>query len=389
MLRSHSLFGQILSLISRPEFARHVKDLKAERYAKGFGTWDQLVAMLFCHLAQAKSLREITGGLKTCLGKLNHLGLEGAPARSTLAYANGHRPWELFQRVFQGLVGVCQGVAPRHRFRFRNPLRSLDATVIELCQSMFDWAKYIKTKGAVKLHLLLDHDGHLPTWALLTEGKVHEVRVARLLRLPSGSILVMDRGYTDYSLFEAWDDQGVWFVTRLKSNARFRVEADWTESAKGKNIRADQIIRLEGMAREMRRVVVWDEQKQEEVVFLTNHMSFAASTIAAIYRQRWQIEIFFKTLKQHLKIKTFVGTSANAVHVQVWTALIAVLLLKYLQFKSRLGWSLSHLVALVRWNLFTYRDLWAWLDNPYDTPPEDGSFPPTQLTLDSILEARA
>lgn len=389
MLRSHSLFGQILSLISRPQFARHVRDLKAERYAKGFRAWDQFVAMLFCHLAQAKSLREITGGLKTCLGKLNHIGMEHAPARSTLSYANGHRPWELFQRVFQDLVGVCQEVAPRHRFRFRNPLHSLDATVIELCQSMFDWAKYIKTKGAVKLHLLLDHDGHLPTWALLTEGKVHEVRVARLLRLPAGSIVVMDRGYNDYRLFEAWDDQGVWFVTRLKSNARFRVVADWSEAAKGKNIRADQIIRLEGMDRELRRVAVWDEAKQEEVVFLTNHMTFAASTIAAIYRQRWQIEIFFKTLKQHLKIKTFVGTSANAVHVQVWTALIAVLLLKYLQFKSRMGWSLSHLVALVRWNLFTYRDLWAWLDNPYGTPPDDGSPQPVQMTLDSILGARA
>ncbi len=206
MLCSHSLFGQLLSLISRPQFALHVRDLKAEKYAKGFAAWDQLVAMLFCHLAQAKSLREITGGLKTCLGKLNHFGMQRAPARSTLSYANAHRPWELFQRVFHDLVGVCHEIAPRHRFRFRNPLRSLDATVIELCQSMFDWAKYIKTKGAVKLHLLLDHDGHLPTWALLTEGRVHEVRAARLLLLPASSIVVMDRGYNDYSLFEAWDD---------------------------------------------------------------------------------------------------------------------------------------------------------------------------------------
>ncbi len=389
MLRSHSLFGQILSLISRSEFARHVKDLKVERYAKGFRAWDQLVAMLFCHLAQAKSLREITGGLKTCLGKLNHVGLDSAPARSTLAYANAHRPWELFQRVFNGLVGVCQQAAPKHRFRFRNPIRSLDATVIELCQSMFDWAKYVKTKGAVKLHLLLDHDGHLPTWALLTEGKVHEVRVARLLQLSPGSILVIDRGYNDYSLFEAWDDQGVWFVTRLKSNADYQVVVDWTEAAKGKQIRADQIIRLKGTERELRRVVVWDDEKREEVEFLTNHMTFAASTIAAIYRQRWQIELFFKALKQNLKIKTFVGTSANAVHIQVWTALIAILLLKYLQFKSRLGWALSNLVALVRWNLFTYRDLWKWLDDPYHTPPDETAPAPIQLTLDSILQVPA
>jgi hypothetical protein len=384
MLRTQSLFGQILSLISRLEFVRHVKDLKAERYAKGFRAWDQLVSMLFCQLAQAKSLREISSGLKSCLGKLNHLGMESAPPRSTLSYANGHRPWELFQRVFEDLLVTCQQIAPQHRFRFRNPLCSLDATVIDLCQSMFDWARYVKTKGAIKLHLLLDHDGLLPSWALLTEGKVHEVRVARLLRLAPGSILVIDRGYNDYRLFEAWDDQGVWFVTRMKSNARYQVMADWTAAAKGENIRADQIIRLEGMDRELRRVVAWDEEKQEEVVFLTNHMDFAASTIAAIYKQRWQIEIFFKALKQNLKIKTFVGTSANAVHIQVWTTLIAILLLKYLQFKSRLGWALSNLVALVRWNLFTYRDLWRWIDDPFDTPPDQPAAGGEQLMLDSI-----
>jgi hypothetical protein len=389
MLRSHSLFGQILSLISRMEFARHVKELKAERYAKGFRAWDQLVSMLFCQLAQAKSLREISSGLRSCLGKLNHLGMESAPPRSTLSYANGHRPWELFQRVFEDLLVTCQHIAPQHRFRFRNPLCSLDATVIDLCQSMFDWAKYVKTKGAIKLHLLLDHDGHLPSWALLTEGKVHEVRVARLLRLAPGSIVVMDRGYNDYGLFEAWDDQGVWFVTRMKSNARYRVMADWTATAKGKNIRAEQLIRLEGMDREPRRIVVWDAEKQEEIVFLTNHMEFAASTIAAIYKQRWQIELFFKALKQNLKIKTLVGTSANAVHIQVWTALIAILLLKYLQFKSRLGWALSNLVTLVRWNLLTYRDLGRWIDDPYETPPAEPDARAEQLMLDSIEGARA
>lgn len=389
MVRSISIFGQILSLISRTEFARHVAALKAERYGKGFRAWDQFVSMLFCQLAQAKSLREITSGLKTCVGKLNHLGMSDAPARSTLAYANAHRPWELFERAFYDLLGVCRQAAPRHRFRFRNPLLSLDASVIDLCQSMFDWAKYVKTKGAIKLHLLLDHDGHLPTWALLTEGKVHEVRVARALRLPAGSIVVMDRGYNDYGLFADWDSLGIFFVTRQKTNARFVVVADWTSTAKGRHIRADQVIRLEGMNLEMRRIVVWDEQKHEEVVFLCNHFGFAASTIAAIYRQRWQIELFFKALKQHLKIKTFVGTSANAVRIQVWTALIAILMLKYLQFKSRIGWSLSHLVALVRWNLFTYRDLWRWLDDPFETPPRDGSESPEQMTLDSILAATA
>jgi Transposase DDE domain/Domain of unknown function (DUF4372) len=350
------------------------------------------VGMLFCQLAQAQSLREICDGLRCCLGKLNHLGLKEAPHRSTLSYANAHRPWELFEKTFYQVLETCQKLAPKKKFRFRNKLLSLDASVIELCVTLFDWAKFRQTKGAVKLHLLLDHEGYLPSFALVTEGKTHEIRVARTLKLPAGSIVAMDRGYNDYRLFGQWTQAGIWFVTKMKSNTSYEV----VEKQRGmpeRNILSDEIIRLTGPEAEkkcphrLRRVVVWDEEKRESIVLLTNHLEFGATTIAAIYKDRWQIELFFKALKQNLKVKTFVGTSANALRIQIWTALIAMLLLKYLQLKSRLGWALSNLVALLRWNLFTYRDLWEWIDDPFETPPL-GSVP-EQLVLPALkLDSR-
>lgn len=384
MVRSNSLFSQVLGLISRHEFERDVRSVKADRHAKGFSSWSQFVAMTFCQLAQAKSLREITDGLRSCLGKLNHLGLQEAPKRSTLSYANAHRPPELYEKTFYRLLARCRDIAPGHKFRFKNKLLSMDASMIELCATMFDWAYYQKSKGAVKLHLLLDHDGYLPTFALLTDGLTHEIRVAQEVRLPAGSIIAIDRGYIDFGLYARWTAEGVWFVTRMKSQTVYEVTEE-RALPQGRKILRDQLIKLTGQKGKwkykglLRRVVVWDEKKQEEIVLLTNHLRFGATTIAAIYKDRWQIEMFFKALKQNLKVKTFVGTSANALKIQIWTALITMLLLKYLKFKSRAGWALSNLVALLRLNLFTYRDLWAWIDNPYETPPEN--IGPEQLML--------
>ena len=388
MVRSSSLFSQVLGLVSRHEFEQDVKAVKADRHAKGFGSWSQMVAMIFCQLAQAQSLREITNGLRCCVGKLNHLGLPAAPKRSTLAYANAHRPWQLYERTFYRLLVRCREVAPGHKFRFKNKLLSMDASMIELCLTMFDWAKYKQTKGAVKLHMLLDHAGYLPTFALLTDGKTHEVRVARELPLAAGSIIAIDRGYTDLALFSRWTREGVWFVTKMKQQLVYQVVAEQEPLAQRKILRDQTILLSSAKARreckqQLRRLEVWDEQKQEVVVLLTNHLKFGATTIAAIYKDRWQIEMFFKALKQNLKVKTFVGLSANAVRIQIWTALIAILLLKYLLFKSRVGWALSNFVALLRWNLFTHRDLWAWIDNPYETPPETPG--PEQLRLPERL----
>jgi hypothetical protein len=330
--------------------------------------------MLFCQLGRAHSLREICGGLASCEGKLNHLGIT-APARATLAYANEHRPWQLYRGVFEALLARCEAAAPaRRRFRFKNKLVSLDSTVIELCAAVFDWAKFRRTKGAVKLHLLLDHDGFLPRVAVITDGKRSDIRVARTLRFEPGTIVVMDRGYVDYAWFAQLTTDQVVFVTRLKDKAAYHVVEHRPPPAHS-HVRRDEVIHLASDRAAsacpylLRRVEVYDPATEQLLVFLTNDLGLGATTVAAIYKDRWQVELFFKALKQNLKIKTFVGTSANALHIQIWTALIAMLLLRYLQLRARFAWSLANLVALLRMNLFTYRDLWTWLNAPYTTPP--------------------
>ncbi|OPY11182.1 MAG: Transposase DDE domain protein [Syntrophaceae bacterium PtaB.Bin038] len=375
MNRFSSIFGQILHLFPRREFFEAVEATRADRGAKGFDCWDQFVAMLFCQLGQAHSLREICGGLASCFGKARHLGIQTAPKRSTLAYANEHRPWQLYEKLFYQILGRCQQLQfGKRKFRFKNRLFSLDASLIPLCASLFDWAKYRRTKGAVKLHLLLDHEGYLPVLARITTGRIHEIRIARTLNFPAGSIVVVDRGYVDFDLFGSWNRGGVFFVTRQKGNAHYRIVEE-RAIPNNRNILSDQIIELEGFYSHrkypvpLRRLEIWDAENEQVIVLLTNHLDFGATTIAAIYKDRWQIEIFFKTIKQNLKIKTFVGTSANALLIQIWTALIAILVLKYLKHRSQFRWSLSNLVAMLRYNLFTYRDLWAWLDAPYETPP--------------------
>jgi hypothetical protein len=389
MVGHSSLFSQLLSVVNRHQFERRVREKGAEKGAKGFSCWSQFVAMMFCQLAQAKSLREISDGLACCEGKLKHLGLEEGPKRSTLSYANARRPWQLFESLFYDQLALAQSLAPKKKLRFKNKLLSLDATIIDLCLSMFNWATFRQTKGAVKLHLLLDHDGYLPVYAHLSEGNVHELRVAKSLHFPKGSVVVMDRAYVDYRQFARWTKAGIFFVTRLKENANYWDFEDWPVP-KNSNVLKDQLIRLNPITagapcrEDLRLVTVWDERNQCEVRLLTNQMHFGASTIAAIYRERWQIELFFKALKQNLKIKTFVGTSANAVRIQIWTALIAILLLKILQFKSTFGWALSNLVALLRWNLFTYRNLWEWINRPYDTPPESALSQGELFELDSM-----
>ncbi|OPY65909.1 MAG: Transposase DDE domain protein [Syntrophorhabdus sp. PtaU1.Bin050] len=375
MNKFSSMFGQILQIFSKTEFYTAVKELKAEKGAKGFTCWGQFVAMLFCQLGQARSLREISGGLASCLGKVKHLGIDAAPSRSTLSYANATRSWRLYEKVFYQLLNTVRTAAPgKKKFRFKNRLFSLDATLIELCVSLFDWATYRTTKGAVKLHLLLDHDGYFPVFAHITDGRTHEVRIARHLSFPKGSVIVIDRGYVDYALFARWRDEGVFFVSRQKVSANYTVIEE-RPVPKNSPVLRDQTIALNVYASRkdyphpLRRIEVWDDEKKERIVFITNHLAFGATTIASIYKDRWQIEVFFKTIKQNLRIKTFVGTSANAVMIQIWTALISILLLKYLMFRSRFGWSLSNLIAMLRYNLFTYRDLWAWIDSPYEVPP--------------------
>jgi len=381
-----SLFSQILKLIARSDFERIVREMGAEYRSKGLSSWSQFVAMLFCQLGRAHSLREIEGGLKSCEGKLAHLGIE-APARSSLSYANGHRPWECFEQVFYGLFAtVAAKAVGRKKFRFKNKLVSIDSSVIDLCLSMYDWAKFRTTKGAVKLHLVLDHDGYVPCFGIITDGKAADVKAAHHMYFAPETIVVDDRGYNDYRLFAKWTEASVYFVTRMKDNTLFEVVEEHPVP-QNRNIFKDQTIRVTGVGAQhkcphlLRRVEAVREDTGGILVFITNDHGLGASIIAAIYKDRWQIELFFKALKQNLKIKTFVGTSANAVKTQLWTALISMLLLRYLQLSSRFGWSLSNLVALLRMKLFTHRDLMAWLDKPFATPPDPQDSPQAVLAF--------
>ena len=385
MVRHASLFSQLIAFFNRNKFKNLVLEHKTERYSKGFKGGEQFVAMLFCQVAQAKSLREISGGLACCMGKLRHLGISDAPSKSTLSYANKKRSWKLFRDLFYDTLDFCRKASPgKHKFRFKNKLLSLDSTTISLCLNLFPWAKFRRTKGAVKLHLLLDHDGYLPSYAYISDGKKHESRFARKFPLAPGSIVTMDKGYTDYSLYAYWTAKEIFFVTRLKDNASYEV-IETRELPINRNIISDELIKFTGYnARKdcpipLRRIVVWDAENQKEIILLTNHYDFGPTTISAIYKDRWQIELFFKAIKQNLRIKTFVGTSENALYIQIWSALIAMLLIKFFQLKSKFNWSLSNLVAFLRWNLFSYKDLWEWLDKPFEVVP--GVPPPIQMQL--------
>jgi hypothetical protein len=370
----------MLNLFPRYEFETAVFKHRADRHARGISCWDQFVAMLFCHLAKAQSLREITGGMASQESFLYHLGTK-LMKRSSLAYANAHRPWQIYQTVFYQMLSRCTGLQTGHKFRFKNKLLSLDTSVIDLCATVFNWAKFVKTKGAVKLHMSLDHDGYLPCYAHITTSKTHEITIARQRIWPKGTILTFDRGFLDYGWFSSLIAQGVWFVTRPKNNIAYRVLETRTPP-QNRPVLKDQVIELTDYygSRKcpypLRLIEALDPKTGESILLLTNHLYFGASTISAIYKDRWQIEILFRTLKQNLKIKTFVGTSANALHIQIWTALIVYLLLWYMKIKSRFNWSMSNLVALIRMNLFSRRDLWAWLSDPFPKPmPQWSSLP--------------
>lgn len=384
MAKVASLFSQVLSLIDRNIFNEAVIKFKTEKNAKGFSSWDQFASLIFAQLAGAKSLREISGGLASVSGKCVHLGIKKIPNKSTLSYANSHRPWQLFEELFYQILPQVQAVAKekKKRFKFNNPLYSIDSTTIDLCLAVFDWAHFRRAKGAVKMHTLLDHQGYLPCWAVITDGKAGDIVAARALNLQAGSIVVMDRAYIDYSLFSSWKASGVYFVTRAKRNMAYKVSSV-NETPHRRGLISDEIILLSGCQakkdcpHQLRRVTVWDEKKGA-LVFLTNNFKLAAATIASIYKDRWKIEEFFRAIKQNLKIKTFLGTTENAVKSQLWTALLAMLLIKYLQLRSTFNWSLSNLVALFRMSILVYRDLMEWLNHPFGSYDKD---PPRQGLL--------
>ena len=386
MNASCSMFSQILKLIPRTDFERIVKATGAEYRSKGLSSWSQCVGMLFCQLGRAHSLREIEGGLKSCEGKLAHLGIDAPVA--FLAVLR-ERP----SSVAVVRAGLLRTVRDGRRQSTGHPQVPLQE---QAGQPRLDRNRPVPVD--VRLGEVPPHQGcgqaapgarPRRLSAVLRPGDRRQSRrrQGRLaIAFTPGTIVVDDRGYNDYRLFAEWTEAGVYFVTRMKDNAQFEIVEEHAVP-QNRNIVKNQTIRLTGTGAHdkcphlLRRVEAMREDTGETLVFLTNHHGLGASTIAAIYKDRWQIELFFKALKQNLKIKTFVGTSANAVKTQIWTALIAMLLLRYLQLSSRFGWSLANLVALLRMNLFTHRDLMAWLDKPFTTPPYQQDHPQTLLAF--------
>ncbi len=279
---------------------------------------------------------------------------------------NSDKPYQLYELLFGTLLSRCQSVVPGHNFRFKNPLYSLDATTIDLCLNVFPWADFKTTKGAIKLHAGLNHAGYLPEFVTVTEGKKHDVTVGRTLQFPKGSIVAIDKGYNDYEWYKELTNKGVFFVTRLKTNAKHQV-VERRQVLKSKGLTGDQTIEFMGLQTakkcpiRLRRIGYRDPETGKHYVYLTNNFALSAKTIADIYKSRWQVELFFKWIKQNLKIKSFVGTSKNAVLTQIWIAMCAYLLIAFLKFQSALYKSPQQILRILQLNLFEKRDLTALL----------------------------
>jgi len=376
-----TLFGQIIQKLDRSLFKKLVKKHQTDKHQKGFDSWSHLISMLFCHFAKSQSLRDISNGLRSATGNLNHLGNVHPSTKSNLGYQNKNRAWELFRDYYYALskhLGQQAGFK-QVKFRIKSKIFLLDASTISLCLSLFDWAKYKTKKGAIKLHTLLDFDGNLPAYLNITDGKTADNKGAYDVPLIKASVIVADRFYNDFFLLNVWDSKGVFFVIRHKDNIKFKVIKELELPANScQHLLKDEIIELTGVSskkkypKQLRRVAIWDEKNNQVIELITNHKTWCANTISELYKSRWDIEIFFRDIKQLLHIKSFIGTSKNAVMIQIWTALITILILKYLKALAKYNWYLSNLVAFLRINLFVKIDLQKWLDEPFlkkEKPP--------------------
>lgn len=361
----NTVFSQLLKLLPRHEFEKLANKHHSGRSFRTATRWSQFVTMAMGQLSGRNSLRDIVESLSVQTHRLYHLG-SARLSKSNLARINEGKPALLYEALFGKLLQQCRSVAPTHNFKFRNPLYSLDASTIDLCLSVFPWANFRTTKGAVKLHVGLNHSGYLPEFVTITEGKTHDVKVGRLLNFPKGSIVAVDKGYNDYAWYKQLTDKGIFFVTRLKTNAKYRV-TDRRAVAKETGLICDQTIELTGQQTTkkcpvaLRRIGYRDQLTGKRYVFLTNNFRLSAKTIADIYKSRWQVELFFKWIKQNLKIKSFVGTSKNAVMTQIWIAMCMYLLIAFIKFQSGITKSMQQLLRLLQLNLFEKRDLMALL----------------------------
>jgi hypothetical protein len=384
-----TLFSQIISKLDRGIFNKLVKQKETDKHQKGFTSWTHLVSMLFCQFAKSQSVRDISNGLRSATGNLNHMGVEKAPSKSTISYQNKRRDWKLFRDYYYSLQENLgqQAHLKRVKFKIKSKIFLLDSTTVSLCLSLFDWAKYKTAKGAIKMHTLLDYDVNLPAYVNVTNGKTADNKGAYDIPLLKRSVIVADRFYNDFSLLKVWDTSGVFFVVRHKENIQYTtIKENELPNNRHEHILIDETIELTGIKskekypKKLRRVAIYDPVNKQQIELITNQMSWTANTISELYKARWEVEIFFREIKQLLHIKSFIGTSENAVMIQIWTALITILILKALKAMAKHKWYLSNLVAFIRLNLFVKVDLQVWLDNPFQDHP-----PPVENTIQGVL----
>ena len=365
MAHHNTVFSQLLKYIPRHEFETLANRHHSGRSFRTASRWSQFVTMAMAQLAGRNSLRDIVENVSAQAHRLYHLG-SAKLTRSNLSRINEDKPYALYEALFGKLLNRCQGMTPDHDFRFKNPMYSLDASTIDLCLSAFPWADFRTTKGGIKLHVGLNHAGYLPEFVTITDGKTSDIKVGRALEFPKGSMVAIDRGYNDYAWYNQLTENGIFFVTRLKSNAKTRVVSR-RPVLSSKGLSSDQTIEFTGAQTakkcpiQLRRIGYRDPETGKHYIFLTNNFKLAAKTIADIYKARWQVELFFKWIKQNLKIKSFIGTSKNAVMTQIWIALCVYLLLAFIKFQSKLKKSMQQILRLLHLNLFEKRDLMALL----------------------------
>lgn len=388
-MQNITLFAQIIQQLPKEKIQKIIREHQCDKHAKGLDTWTQLIAMVFAHFAGCRSIREITNGLHAAMGNRQHFGMPRSPKRSTLSYENIHRDWRVFRSIYNEMLDFFRKSGAISGGQFRGVSRQvllLDSTIITICESLFDWAHYTKQKGALKLHMLLDLECKLPVYVFMTPGRESDMRHAGYMTLPKGAVVVGDRGYQSAKLLHSWAKGGVDFVVRVKKTLGYQSVKEFDlPDGEDEHILKDEMVRLTGeetaaaYPEELRRVTIWNDKHKYQVFLLTNNTTWTAATVAELYKKRWEIELFFKTIKQQVKIKTFFGTSENAIMIQIWTALITILLTKVLQIIAKAQWALSNLIGFVRLNLFVKISLFYWLDNPYcpeEPPPE-----PVQLSF--------
>jgi hypothetical protein len=359
MLEGQMVFAQLLDHLSINEFRECVQRYGGNYRTRSFSCWDQFLCMAFAQLTYRDSLRDIESCLRSAKPKLYHVGIRGHVSRNTLAKANELRDWRIYGDFALGLIAIAQELYAGESWgrNLKRSVYALDATTIDLCLSLFPWAKFRKRKGAIKLHTLFDVVSHIPTVIRITHGLAHEVKILDELFFEPGSVYLIDRGYVDYTRLFRLHQSAAYFVTRARKDSRFRHVTSRPVN-KERGVRCDQSIRLvspipaAGYPESLRRIVYIDPETRKRLTFLTNNFDWSPETIAGLYRSRWRVELFFKWIKQNLRIKSFYGTTENAVKTQIWIAITVYVLIAIIKRRLRLNASLSSILQVLSVSLF-------------------------------------